>query len=698
MRRLGLTTIALALSACGAQAFDAQFAERQEPHMSGVLEELAAAPPRATDPVVAAVTADPPGLLLWDLRESRERWRVATEVRATPIVAGDHVVCTEAEGIVVRSIADGGRVLAIRERDVRLIGADGEAGTLVITLARGEGEVPLGSVVGVRGAEIAWSHELPLSVGVPAVVGTLVLVPWAQQRLSVLDATTGVERVRVRLEHAVVGYAFHHGTQTYVGQHGLFALTPGLLDDERRQRAGGIEPRGRPLPGQPPSLPDAYLPRMEIDSARNRVRLAWTLGDGEPATLADDALYYVFYRLVYGLVGGEDEVRWVIDRGHDVVGVDVTPGALVVVGDDGSVATLAAANGAVISEVSLGAPVVAADVRADGLAAGAPPATAPVPLRVQLETAAAIRDSRIGAGRALAVRFLSRDPAAEVTAQLIALCSDRSDTSQARTAACDALATRQNGDQHVLTALREGGSYLEQRPAPPIGALARAAATMHLRNALPYLITHLEDPSTPSDELPGLFDGLAQLGDPRAVAPVEAYVRLYHADATDAPAIEALAAASRALVVLAPARAEPLRALADDPMAPAPARERLAVALVPVAAEAAPTPAAPARPTPAGRAEPVPEADPALPSSVTTEMAEQALAPAQAGLRRCLERPDGDPHPVARLMLMVNEEGAIQTVTVTPSELQACVEPLVRDRSFPRTRRGRQVVIHTVRR
>ena len=57
-----------------------------------------------------------------------------------------------------------------------------------------------------------------------------------------------------------------------------------------------------------------------------------------------------------------------------------------------------------------------------------------------------------------------------------------------------------------------------------------------------------------------------------------------------------------------------------------------------------------------------------------------------------------DRSPAARVAMMVGEDGAIQTVSVTPPELAACIEPLVRDRTFPRTRRGRQVVVHTVRR
>jgi hypothetical protein len=52
----------------------------------------------------------------------------------------------------------------------------------------------------------------------------------------------------------------------------------------------------------------------------------------------------------------------------------------------------------------------------------------------------------------------------------------------------------------------------------------------------------------------------------------------------------------------------------------------------------------------------------------------------------------------AGIMLMVDDAGAIQTVSVTPASLQTCIEPIVRPRTLPRTRRGSEVMVHTVRR
>lgn len=696
--------IASLLGACGAQAFDPQFAERQEPALDTVMADLAAAPAREAQPVIAAVTRSPAGLLLWDLREARERWRVEADVRSTPIVAGEYVVTAEGDGVVVRSLADGARVHTLDDPHLHLVGADGEGRNAVVALARREGESPLGFVVGIHDGAAAWSHDLPLPVGVPAAVGNAVVIPWGHQRLSILDAVDGAERLRLHLEHMVLGHAFHHGARVYVGQHRFVALRSELFDDEHAQH-DGLEPRGRPLPGQPPILPDAYVPRMEADGAGNRVRLAWafTPPETEPPGFADDALYFVFYRLVFGLAADADDVRWTRAQDRDVVGVDALPGGLVVVSDDGHVAMLAAADGREIHSANLGVELRAADVRAEGFVPPAAPDAGSTPagasLADQLWTAASLEDVRLGGGRALAIRFLARDDSAEVTEELIALCSDRSDSSQARGAACDELAERISGGPAVLTALHAGASFLEETPAPPIGALARAAASMHLRQAVPFLVQHLEDPSTPIDELVGVFTGLADLGDARAVAPIERFVRLYHADATDAPTLAALGAAAQALVALDADRTADVQAMADDPLAPEPARQRLALALAPPPA-AAPTPDAPAPPPPRPtRPPPPPPPDETLPVALDSELIETALAPVSARLLRCLDRPgDADPYPSARIMIMVDDDGAIQTVSVTPADLQGCVEPLVRTRSMPRTRRGDEVVIHTLRR
>ena len=60
-------------------------------------------------------------------------------------------------------------------------------------------------------------------------VGKRVLVPWATQRLSVLDTDAGAELVRWHMNDTVLGHALVDRGHVYVGQHGLLRLDSRLL-------------------------------------------------------------------------------------------------------------------------------------------------------------------------------------------------------------------------------------------------------------------------------------------------------------------------------------------------------------------------------------------------------------------------------------------------------------------------------------
>jgi hypothetical protein len=690
MRPLAL--LAVLAAGCGPGAFAHSFQEREEPELSRVLADLSQAPAREESAVVVAITAEG-ALIGWDLREGRRLFEVEAEITATPIVAGRYVVAMESGGLMVRRLEDGARAFGIGDRELRLVGADGEGDSLVISMARGEGQSPLGVVLGAHGGAAQWMEELPLPVATPALVGGVAVVPWAHQRVSFLDASDGHERLRLRLEDAVVGHALRHQQRVLLGQHELFELDEALA--QRGTRGDDfVRPAGRPLPGQPPLMSDGYEPRVAPDGARNRVRLAWALG--EELALSDGTVYFLFYRLLFALDAGADEVRWVHTLASDAVGVSAAPGGVMVATEDGHARWIAAADGLEVWSADLGSPLRAAELRLGGFVPEGSAEGAAEPLRAQLERAAGLQDARLDGGRALAIRFLARSSDEDVTQQLIALCAPRAVLGPARRAACDALAARSNGGAFVRTALRGRASFLDDTPPPPVGALARAAATMRLRNLVPELLRHLDDPATPIDELPGLFEGLGGLGVASAARSIEGFLRLYHADATDGREADALAAAARALLVLAPDRFALVQELAADPIAPESVRQRLSSALTEHQAASAP-PAAAAAPPPRRAAPPPPVADD-RPERITDEMRREVLRPVEARLRRCLEPRGADPHPSARVSLFVDGEGRPQTISVMPAALQECIEPLIRGRTFPRTRRGSEALVHVIRR
>jgi len=224
---------------------------------------------------------------------------------------------------------------------------------------------------------------------------------------------------------------------------------------------------------------------------------------------------------------------------------------------------------------------------------------------------------------------------------------------------------------------------------------------MHLTAAVPLLLGQLREPATPAADLAGLAQALGELGDRSAAEPLLDFVRLYHADAADDPTRNAVVAASQAVArLLGVASVDELTTLAADPLCSpgvAQALRDVITSLTENPAEATGAPSADANPTDDANAEDATPA-PQLPVQVTDAMVTRVLAPVEAQLRACLSADSTHP-PSARLMLVLEGDGAVRMVSTTPGSLQGCIEPLVRAQTFPGNRAGsRQQVTHTLRR
>ncbi|MFO0021643.1 MAG: hypothetical protein ACK6DV_04685, partial [Deltaproteobacteria bacterium] len=232
------------------------------------------------------------------------------------------------------------------------------------------------------------------------------------------------------------------------------------------------------MPGDPQLLRDAYQPPQGPNSAQNRVRLAYRpVVQAGSAAFADGSVYLVFYRLVFALSADGRSARWVARIPRDAVGVQMLDAGVLVLDEGGGAHLLATADGRETWSAELGHTLVFAAARADGLTGGAPRGDA-IALRDQLWSAAQDSDARLVPLRELAVRLLAAMPEAEVTANVIAICDDRATTQSVRNAACEALAGRTTGADHVISALERHSAFLRGVRSPPVGALARAAVTM----------------------------------------------------------------------------------------------------------------------------------------------------------------------------------------------------------------------------
>ncbi|MGE0787092.1 MAG: PQQ-binding-like beta-propeller repeat protein [Sandaracinaceae bacterium] len=554
-------------SGANTSAFSAMYPDNQPSAMESVATRIAGHRPSGS-PIAVGLSAGE--LYAYDLDARRELWRQpVSEPRSAPAVCGGVVVLHEGGRIVGRRARDGGRAFDMGDEQLGLVGGggDGDVGAFVLSTTGGVGAIS--KVYITRGDAIATHYELDSPVGVPTVAGDVVLVPWGNQNVSAIDAATGEEIARARSLAGTVSHAEVHGGRIYFGQRGVGRVTP-QIGGGAPAEVGWVEPPTADLPGAPPLWRSAYDPPAGPDSATFRIRLAWApTGDSGAVRFEDDVVYMTFYSMVFGLAPEDLRVRWAHQLDHDVVGARAVPGGVVIADDAGGFHALAASNGAEgwSAEDSGRAPSVVVFDRAS-FAPSLDGAEAPG-LAEQLLSVAQSTDARLVPARAFAVRALASLEDPSVTEHLLALCDDRSLPSDLHTASCASLGARSLGSDAVLRGLRRHAAFLDDTTAPPVGALASAAARMNERGAVPLLVAHLSDPATASSDIAPIADALAALADRSASRSLEDFLWLYHADVEDDAFERGLIAVARAIVTLSgPPGREVVREVIDAPFTP----------------------------------------------------------------------------------------------------------------------------------
>lgn len=691
MKRTWPVLFAGCLSACATQSFQPHFTAPSAPTQPVVVSELLAVKARSERPVVVGLTGDPMRLFAWDLQQAKLLWEQPVQALRAPLVAADTVVVQEAGGVVVRELATGAERTRIDDGGA-LVGADGEGEHVLLTLAYEKRAAP-GAVVMLDAGGVRWKQQLNLPVGVAALSGAYVLVPWATQRLSILAAGSGKELSRLHWKSSVIGHALVDREHLYVGQLGLMPLTREMIE-QPGLKLSPYAPWKRSLPAQPPLLRDGYTPVPDPDNAQHRLQLSFRIHrEGEALRSENDLLLLRFYRLLFALDANADRVAWVRSFDHDLVAAAIQPGSLLIVDARGDLRALDLQGNTRLKQ-ALGRELRVATLRPG---AWLPPAAAGDALEVlsgnlnqQLHAAANLEDDRLGFARAYAANQLARSSEPEITAQLITLCSEPQNPEPLRGAACSELRERTTGDAAVLGALRVRASFLEGTAAAPIGPLAQAAAKMQLKQAGPLLVSQMEDPNTPVRDLPAVFTALQALRERSAAPSIERFVRLHHAEPDGSDMLPALRVALETLGALrVPTQRATLLDIANDALSPRATRDAASAALA-----ALDTPVEPpkqAEPEPRAAADEV-QSDPRS-YALTADVIRKTLTPLRERLGRCLAADPSTPHS-GRTSMVIDGAGNVEGVFVMPATLQPCVEPLLRAAKFPSTRLGRQRITH----
>ena len=697
---------AIVLGACGAPVLPRSL-PRPQSEPTDALMRLETVPARDERPVLVGVTEAPARLFASEL-SGKVLWTTPVDARSAPLVAGDVVVMQEANGVVVRSLADGLSLFRIDD-GAQLVGADGAGDRVVVSALLAPDSDSRCLLVGAHAGHVRWELEIEPLCGVPALVGDSVLAPWGTNRVSILNAATGEERGRLTLKDSVAGHAFVDRQAAYIGQHGLMRVDRGLAAGTTAG-ATFYSPAARPMPGQPGLLRASYEAMPAPEHAGHRVNLNWRVKpSGDGLSMEDATLYLHFYKFVFALDADSDAVRWLYQGDADVVATAVQPGGIYLVDLEGKILFLDSTGNVrwraklvdkpIVAQIRPGSWVPDASPGAPPSAPAGPPGAggASDPARSlpeQLVDAARLDDARLATARAFAVEHLSRFDDAVVTGQLGEICADAQAPEPVATLACRKLGQRLTGEREVLAAIQASGTTPGVTP-PALGPLADAARGMKLQGAAPLLLPHVANPQADAEVLASVFAALGALGHRPSAASIERFLKLYHAEPSEPRLAQALRAAVEALAALRGKAALPtLQRIAEDPMTMSGLGDsaKQAIALL----EHPPVPAQAEKPKGEGvEATPKAEPEPTRPRYLSMAMVASVLDAAEPRLRRCLGN-GADELPSARVAMLVRGTGDVANVLVTPTTLQECVAPIVREHHFPATQPALQQIVHVI--
>lgn len=723
-----LTLVALLAPACATTAVSRGDFSLQRPASNaseiGALAELVGAthtpPPRSA---VVLVAADPAqGFAIHSLPDGARLGVVNAVLQSKPLIAGELVLARVGDEVVGYGF-DGAARWRVPSRGIDLVGASAEGELVAFTLGGG-GVSRRNSVlyvVDARSGAVRIRRDERHAFGVPALIGDHLALPWDGQNLSIFSVSSDAELARVRSRDDVIGFAQREGPSLWYGARSLYRF-------DRASATGAQQGSTRfafersDLPGGAPFALDGYTTLRAGGDARERVRLLWRPDPASVnARVAADTVYALFHQVVFGLDAQSHGVRWAYLHNANVVGAEATTHGALVVDEVGNLLELDARDGHVSSRAALGGRSsqavfqIGAEFNLPNAGEGSPRSMVETLTAVALSTETRLLPARTFAVNALAS---SRDPAS--TRALVQVLIDPTVPPELRAAAGEAIARVTTADESIVRALGRRFDFVAATVAPPVGFLARGAASSADRRATLPICAHLLDPATPTAELPALASSLRALGDASATPCLDEYVRRYHADVgavvppggTDA--IEerelgeqahidaALEQAIEALARLAGPRAERLFARVEahpsTPEAVRAAASRGRRLVRPINAAEAPEPEPPATsPTPPTTAQAAPQATGAtaalgergvdLELSMPVARHSQAVIDAsfatiRARLLGCLRGAPSRPLQV-RIQFRYQGDGRITQVVVLPTSFAGCMTPVVQSLTLP---------------
>lgn len=307
-------------------------------------------------------------------------WTFTHALRGRPAIAGS-VVVASGGGEIFALDARSGKLLWSRASGGRVRGAGDDGTTTVVSLIpiAGFGSVVLAIA---RDGSVVRQIEDEGAIGVPAVAGDTVFLPWQGRFLSVYDLPSGDERARIALP-GKVSRALAIGGAIWAGETSITRF------DERLARAGARDATTLSLP--------APLGGLLGDPAWTRSGTEWVSREADardraqllarPAAsgrgFARDRFAATFHRAALGFEAQRGALAWARLHDAELIGGAAYEGGFALCDARGEVTLVDAETGLTTSRVTLGKPIEACVVSADALRAS-PPKGAPRPLAEQI--------------------------------------------------------------------------------------------------------------------------------------------------------------------------------------------------------------------------------------------------------------------------------------------------------------------------
>ncbi len=671
------------------------------PEAAAFAAEVSRAPESPVPAVAVIVPAAPgQGFAVVELPSGRRLGASTAPLAGRPHLAGDLVLARSGGSIIAWTLA-GTEAWRVPDEGFDLTGVSRDHDRVAFALGGGGVTRRRGVLMVVEAAsgQVILRRRVDHALGVPALVGSSVFVPWDGQNLSVFAVDGGDERGRLRSRDDVFAFARREGPGLYFGSLGLYRLGAEAASG-RRAASGRWRLERDDLPGDAPVALDGYTAlRPQLD-ARERVRLVWRPDpQRDGVSLVHGLAFALYHRELFALDAATGATRWAHVAADDIVAAEVTEAGVVLLDEAGVVTLLEPQQGQAQWRLHTGVAGSQAALQLPrSFSARGGVDEAPVG-RVEglRRAAAASNDARMAPAQRFAVRALAALDEPEATRALVALLSIASLPPEVRDAVGEALATRTQGADAMLEALEPRYDFVLGTAAPPVGILARGLANAGERRAVPRLVAHLHDPATATRELPLITAALRRLGDPAAVPGLLDFVSLYHADVGAVPPVgggdpvddrdvgeqqlldAALEQAAQGLVEMGGREARTiLEFLATHANAS------------PVVVRAARQPAASAPAEGGGAPGASDMTFVAPPPRLSLEAIVEAFEPHRPALLACLRGAPSRPAQV-RIQFRYDHEGRIVQPSVLPTSFQACMGPIVTGVQLPPSGAAREL-------